>query len=483
MDPELLSRVQFALTASFHFIFPPLSMGLGLMLLVVSGAYLRTKDPKWRQLAFFWTKVYGLIFALGVATGVVQEFEFGMNWADYSRFVGNVFGSMLAAEGVFAFFLEGGFLGLMLFGGNRLGPKLWFFATFMVVFGAHFSAVWIIMANSWMQTPQGYTIAQTPAPARAVMTDIWQVLFTPSFMPRLLHVFFAAWTAGAALMMSVSAWYILRKRHTELAMANMKVALSGFILFSCVTFFAFGPAMAIEVTNNQPLKLASMEGLWQSTSCAPLYLVGWVDTATQTTTGISIPCLLSVLAYLNPQAVVQGIDSFAPDPTPPINLLFQVYHFMFGMGSLFVPLGLLAGLLYLWKRRLYTTRWMLWLLVVTVFFTEAAIIAGWWTAEVGRQPWVVYNVLATADGVSPNLEPTEVAFTLGSFLFMYALLLAVFLYLLNAKIRQGPEPLEAVETVDRSSLPNTFRDVFSRDRAGASGEADQTGTTEDRDAP
>ena len=174
MDPEFLSRIQFALTASFHFIFPPLSMGLGLMLVVIGIVYLRTKDPKWRQLSFFWTKVYGLIFALGVATGVVQEFEFGMNWADYSRFVGNVFGSLLAAEGVFAFFLEGGFLGLMLFGGNRLGPRLWLFSTFMVVFGAHFSALWIIMANSWMQTPAGYTIA-TDAGARAGgHDDFWR---------------------------------------------------------------------------------------------------------------------------------------------------------------------------------------------------------------------------------------------------------------------------------------------------------------------
>ncbi len=470
MDPELLSRVQFALTASFHFIFPPLSMGLGLMLLVVSGAYLRTRDPKWRQLAFFWTKVYGLIFALGVATGVVQEFEFGMNWADYSRFVGNVFGSLLAAEGVFAFFLEGGFLGLMLFGGNRLGPRLWFFATFMVVLGAHFSALWIIMANSWMQTPQGFTIATDPAPTRAVMTDFWQVVFTPSFPSRLLHVFFASWTAGAALMMSVSAWYLLKKRHVDLAMKNMKIALAGFIVFSCATLFAFGPQQALEVTNYQPLKLASAEGLWQSTSCAPLYLVGWVDEATQTTTGISIPCLLSVLAYLNPQAVVQGIDSFAPAPTPPINLLFQVYHYMFDLGSLFVPIGLLAGLLYLRKRRLYTARWMLWILVVTVFFVESAIIAGWWTAEVGRQPWVVYNVLATADGVSPKLGTIDVVFSLGTFIALYAILLALFLYLLNRKIQAGPEPLEEAETVDVGTLPDTFRDVFRRrDRAGSSG--------------
>ncbi len=247
------------------------------------------------------------------------------------------------------------------------------------------------------------------------MTDFWQVVFTPSFLPRLLHVFFASWTAGAALMMSVSAWYILKKRHLDLAKANMKVALSGVHPLRVRDVLRVRPAtMALEVTHYQPLKLASMEGLWQSTSCAPLYLVGWVDTTTQTTTGISIPCLLSVLAYLNPQAVVQGIDSFAPAPTPPINLLFQVYHFMFAMGSMFVPLGLLAGLLYLWKRRLYTTRWMLWILVVTVFFVEAAIIAGWWTAEIGRQPWVVYNVLATADGVSPNARrPSTSSSSLG----------------------------------------------------------------------
>ena len=331
MDAELLSRIQFAFTASFHFIFPPLSMGLGLMLLVVSGAYLRTRDPKWRQLAFFWTKVYGLIFAIGVATGVVQEFEFGMNWADYSRFVGNIFGSLLAAEGVFAFFLEGGFLGLMLFGGNRLGPRLWLVATFMVVFGAHFSALWILMANSWMQTPQGFEIVSDPAPARAVMTSFADVVFTPSFMPRLLHVYVASWTVGAALMLSVSAWYLLKKRHLDLAMANFRLALPFFIVFTISNVVLFGANMAIEVTHNQPVKLASMEGLWQGTTCAPLYVVGWVDTATQTTWDL-IPCLLSVLAYFNPQAYVTGLNDFPGQPTPPIDLLFQVYHLMFGLG-------------------------------------------------------------------------------------------------------------------------------------------------------
>ena len=251
-----------------------------------------------------------------------------MNWADYSRFVGNVFGSLLAAEGIFAFFLEGGFLGLMLFGGNRLGPRLWLFATFMVVFGAHFSALWILMANSWMQTPAGLRDRQRPGAARAVMTDFGEVVFTPSFIPRLLHVWVASWTVGAALMLSVSAWYLLKKRHVDLAKSNLRVALPFFILFAITNVVIFGANMAIEVTNEQPLKLASMEGLWQSKSCAPMFLVGWVDAATQTTSGITIPCLLSFLAYQDIHATVQGIDSFAPAPEPPINLVFQVYHLM-----------------------------------------------------------------------------------------------------------------------------------------------------------
>jgi len=467
LDAEQLSRIQFALTASFHFIFPPLSMGLGLMLVVIGVIYFRTKDPKWRRLSFFWVKVYGLIFALGVATGVVQEFEFGMNWANYSRFVGNVFGSLLAAEGVFAFFLEGGFLGLMLFGGNRLGPRLWLFSIFMVVFGAHFSALWIIMANSWMQTPQGYTIATDPAPARAVMTDFWEVVFTKSFIPRLMHVFMASWTVGAALMMSVSAWYLLKKRHVELAKSNLKVALPAFILFATVNVVIFGANQAVEVTQNQPLKLASMEGLWESESCARMFVIGWVDETTQTTSGISIPCLLSFLAYQDINATVAGIDTFAPAPIPPINLLFQVYHFMIVMGPALAAIGVLGGLMFLWKRRLYTSRFVLSLLVITVFLGEATITSGWWTAEIGRQPWVVYNVLETAEGVSPVLAALDVLLSLGMFIVLYSLLLVLFLYLLNRKIQDGPEELEDVETAEVSSLPDTFRDIFSRRQRAA----------------
>ncbi len=472
MNPEFLSRIQFALTASFHFIFPPLSMGLGLMLVVMGIVYIRTKDPKWRQLSFFWTKVYGLIFALGVATGVVQEFEFGMNWADYSRFVGNIFGSLLAAEGVFAFFLEGGFLGLMLFGGNRLGPRLWLFSTFMVVFGAHFSALWILMANSWMQTPAGYTIADTPAPARAVMTSFTDVVFTSSFLPRLMHVFVASWTVGSALMLSVSAFYILRKRHVELAISNFKLALPFFAIFAVWNVVLAGANMAIEVTHNQPLKLASMEGLWQGQTCAPLFIIGWVDTAAQTTTGISVPCLLSILAYFDPNAYVQGLNDFPGQPTPPIALLFQVYHFMFDLSMVFAGLGVLGLLFYFWRRRIFDvasrlSRLVLWLFVIVVVFAELAITAGWWTAEIGRQPWIVYNVMLTADGVSPKLTTIDVVFSLGTFILMYALLLVLFVYLANRRIQTGPEPLEEVETVSMESLPDTFREIFRGPRASA----------------
>jgi len=467
VNAELLSRLQFALTASFHFIYPPLSMGLGLMLVVIGIIYVRTKDPKWRRLSFFWVKVYGLIFAIGVATGVVMEFEFGTNWANYSRFVGNIFGSLLAAEGVFAFFLEGGFLGLMLFGGNRLGPRMWLGATFMVVFGAHFSALWIIMANSWMQTPAGYTVQTLPAPARAYMTTFLEVVFTPSFIQRLLHTLGASWTVGSALLLSVSAWYLLRKREVELAQANFKVALPFFVVFSIVNVVFFGAEQAVGVTNYQPVKLASLEGLWESQSCAPIYLFGWVDEAAQTTTGLRIPCVLSFLAYRDFNATVTGLDAFPPAAYPPINLVFQAYHVMINLGMFYILVGLLGAGLFFWKRKIFELRWALWLFVITVFLTLVSTIAGWWTAEVGRQPWIVYGLLPTTLAVSPTLTTTDVAISMVMFLVLYTGLLFVFLFLLNHKIQDGPDPLSEVETTPVSSLPDTFRDIFRRRGARA----------------
>ena len=386
-----------------------------------------------------------------------------MNWADYSRFVGNVFGSLLAAEGVFAFFLEGGFLGLMLFGGNRLGPRLWLFAIFMVVFGAHFSALWILMANSWMQTPARLRDRQH----RAVMTDFWQVVFTPSFIPRLLHVWAASWTVGAALMCSVSAWYLLKKRHVELAKSNLKAALPVFVLFAVLNVFVFGANMAIEVTNQQPLKLASMEGLCQSKSCAPDVRrgLGRHHDADDERDLDPVPAQLPRLPG-HPRHgpghrfVRPGAD---PADQPRVPGLSPHDHDGTGVGrdrgagradvpveaaALRVPLRPVAA-------------------GAHGVHGEATITAGWWTAEIGRQPWVVYNVLATADGVSPTLSATDVVLSLGMFIVLYALLGVLFLYLLNRKIQDGPDELEDVETVAVSNLPDTFRDVFSRSRRAA----------------
>ena len=468
LDAELLARLQFMFTASYHFIFPPLSMGLGLMLLFVSGMYLRTRDPKWRRLSFFWVKIYGIVFAMGVATGVAMEFEFGMNWSEYSRFVGNVFGALLAAEGVFAFFLEGGFLGLMLFGGTRLGPRMWFLASLMVVVGAHFSALWIVMANSWMQTPAGFAIQDMPAPTRAVMTDFWEVVFTPSFVPRILHVFFASWTAGAALVASVGAWYILRKQEfADLGKASLSIALPFFILFAVANAFIFGPESARNVAEHQPTKLAAMEGIWETEENAPAYLFGWVDADAGTTTGLTVPGLLS---FLSGQGTVAGIGSFEVPPTV-VNLTFQAYHLMVALGMAIVPFAMVAAWLWFRRRRLLDHRWALWIIVSTVFVSLFVITMGWWTAEFGRQPWIVYELLLTADAVSPVVSAGEIVVSLGGFALVYALLLALFVYLMNAKIQHGPAPLEEIESRPVEDLPDTLRGIF---RARGEGEERMT---------
>jgi cytochrome d ubiquinol oxidase subunit I len=469
VNPEFLSRLQFALTASFHFIFPPISMGLGLLMVWMAWKYVRTGDPVWRQASLFWTKVYGLVFALGIATGVVQEFAFGMNWSQYSRFVGNVFGSLLAAEGVFAFFLEGGFLGLMLFGGDRLGPRMWLLATSLVVFGAHFSALWILMANSWMQTPEGFTTQMTQWGNQAFMTDFASVVFTPSFLPRLLHTWAASWIIGAALVLSVSAWYQLKHRHEEFARKNFSMALKFFTVMAVLQVFIFGAQMAIAVTKNQEPKLAAMEGTWQKQTCAPLYLVGWVNETDQTTVGLKVPCLLSFLSYGSFDAAVPGLTDFPKKEWAPVNLTFQAYHLMIDLGFLFPLIGVVAWLV--WRRRKgeRMPRWLLWTCVSTVFLAEVATIAGWWTAEIGRQPWIVWDVLRTDEAVSPTLSTPQVFLSLVTFALLYALLLALFLFLLDRKIKHGPE--EPEPPGHETGLPDTFRELFSRrSQARASGE-------------
>ncbi len=460
MTVEQLHRLQFALTASFHFIFPPMSLGLGLILIIFGVKSVRTNDPKWRQLSMFWVKVYGLIFSVGIATGLVQEFEFGTNWSVYSRFVGNIFGSLLAAEGIFAFMLEGGFLGLMLFGGARLGNRLWLFATTMVVVGATFSATWIVMANSWMQTPAGYEIKDVGQGDQAFMTSFKDVVFTPSFIPHILHVIVAAWIVGSSLVLSVAAYYILRKRHVELAKTMIRVALPLFTVLALLQVFVFGANQATAVATQQPEKLAAMEGVYPTGDCVPMTIIGWTNPNTETTSGLQVPCLLSLLVGKSTSTQVEGLEQFPREDWPDVNLVFQVYHLMINLGMVFILIGVVASLMWWWKRKIWNARWLLWVLVVSIGLTQLATLSGWWTSEFGRQPWVVWNVLRTDGAESPLVSAGQLWFSIGMFVVLYAVVFGVFLSLLNRIIKAGPPEPPDEETTQ--SLPDTFGEVFRR---------------------
>ena len=438
MEVLLLSRIQFALTSAFHYLYPPLSIGLGVMLVIIEGLWLKNRNPLYHQMARFWTRVFALTFAIGVATGIVLEFEFGTNWATYSRYVGDVFGSALAAEGIFAFFLESGFLAVLLFGWDRVGPKVHFLATCMVCLGAHFSAIWIVVANSWMQTPAGFHIVGEGLRARAEITDFWQMVFNPSSMDRLLHVLCGAWQAGAFLVVSVSAWYLLKKRHEEFARASLRVGLVIGMAASLLQLVS-GHGSAAGVAKNQPAKLAAFEGLYETTAHAPLTLFGWVDEKAQTLSGsVAIPGLLSYLAYGDTSKPVQGLRAFKPEDCPPVNLSFQFYHIMVAVGfGMIVVAGL--GFLYFWHGSLFEKRWLLWLLTLSVLGPQIANQTGWFAAEVGRQPWIVYGLLRTPEGLSAVVKAEAVLTAIVLFSLVYLLLFAVFLYLLNDKIQHGPD--------------------------------------------
>jgi cytochrome d ubiquinol oxidase subunit I len=347
MNAEILARVQFALTVMFHYIFPPLSIGLGVVMVAIESAYLRTGKEKYKRVAKFWTKVFALTFSMGVATGIVMEFEFGTNWATYSRYVGDVFGSALAAEGVFAFFLESGFLAILLFGWDRVSRTMHFIATLMVCLGAHFSAIWIVVANSWMQTPAGYELEVTENGTRAVITDFWAMVLNPSSLDRLLHVLLGAWLAGAFLVISVSAFYILKRRHREFAQISLRVAL-GIALFAGAAQALSGKVSAEHEAEQQPMKLAAMEGIYETQREAPMALVGVPDSERrQLKHAMEIPGLLSYLIAGDTQHEVPGLDQIEEDDWPKVAVIFQTYRIMIGLWAMLMLTALL-GAWYWW---------------------------------------------------------------------------------------------------------------------------------------
>lgn len=445
METEILARIQFAFTVAFHYIYPPLSIGLGLILVIMEGMYLKTGLQHYKNMTQFWIKVFALIFGIGVATGIVMEFEFGTNWAAYSKYVGDIFGSALAAEGIFAFALESGFLGVLLFGWNRVSPKVHYFSTIMVFLGSMFSAVWIVVANSWQQTPAGFHIVGEGMKARAEITNFWAMVFNPSSMDRLTHVWIGSFLSGAFLVLSVNAYYILRKKHLEIAKPSFKIAL--FI----ATFFSFaqlatGHKSADGVAVNQPAKLAALEGHYDSSAAADMYLLGWVDNKNQKVTGIKIPGGLSFLLHQDFKKPVTGLNAFDPNDRPTqVNAIFQVYHIMIAIGIFLIALTAYASWL-MYKGKLFEQKWLMHVFAWSVFLPQIANQAGWFAAEMGRQPWVVYGLLRTSDALSKSVKANQIIFSLILFGLVYLTLFALFIYLLNKKIKHGP--VSASETGD-----------------------------------
>lgn len=437
MEVELLARIQFAFTIAFHYIYPPLSIGLGFLMVVMEGRYLLTGNKIYEAMARFWTKIFALIFGIGVATGIVMEFEFGTNWAVYSRFVGDVFGSALAAEGIFAFALESGFLGVLLFGWNRVKPKIHFIATLGVWIGSMFSAIWIVVANSWQQTPAGYHIVGEGMNARAEITDFWAMVFIPSSVDRLLHVWIGAFIAGAFLVMSVHAWYLLRNRHVELSKKAFGMALVAALVFSFMQLLT-GHKSADGVSINQPAKLAAFEGHYNESQPADLYLFGWVNEESQTVYGPKIPGGLSYLVHFDFDEPIRGLNNFPQDEIPgQVNAIFQFYHLMVALGLFFIALTVF-GIYKLWRGTLFQTRWLLWVFVLAVFLPQIANQVGWFAAEMGRQPWVVYGLLRTSDAFSTTVNAEHIIFSMVMFTIIYLVLFLLFIYLLDRKIKAGP---------------------------------------------
>jgi cytochrome d ubiquinol oxidase subunit I len=445
MDVEILARIQFAFTIAFHYIYPPLSIGIGLIMVIMEGLYVKTKKKEYEILTRFWIKIFAITFGIGVATGIIMEFEFGTNWAVYSRYVGDIFGSALAAEGLFAFGLESAFLGVLLFGWHRVKPWVHLISTIGVFIGSMFSAVWIVVANSWQQTPAGYHIVGEGLKARAEVTDFWAMVFNPSSVDRLIHTWQGAILAGAFLVLSVHSYYLRKGRYMEISKKAFKIALSVATIVS-LTQLISGHSSADGVAVNQPAKLAAMEGHFEKSAPADLYLFGTVDKENQKVTGIGIPGGLSFLVHQDFNAPITGLNSFPERDRPSqINAIFQFYHIMIAIGMSLIFLTMYASFLW-WRKKLFETKWLLWIFSYSVILPQIANQVGWFAAEMGRQPWVVYGHLRTSDAFSQEVSANQIVFSLVMFTVVYSLLLVLFLYMMNKKIQHGPhdEKLEPV---------------------------------------
>ena len=435
-DAVMPDRIQFAATALFHFLFVPLSIGFGLILAILETKAYRTRDPHDEALARFWLRLFTGTFAVGVATGITMEFSFGTNWADYSRFVGDVFGAPLAAEALFAFFLESVFLGILLFGRNKVSRGLYVASSWLVWFGSMLSALWILIANSWMQTPAGYEVVETEGSVRAIMTDFFASAFNPSTVQRYAHTVIALLIMGALVCIAVGAYYKLKNRDGRAADRLLKVGL----ITGIVTTILMLPAahsQAVVVADYQPTKLAAMEGQYEE-GPVELSLFGWVDEETQTTYALGIPGGTSFLADGSFDTVYPGLNDYPVEDQPgAVNLIFQSYHIMVAMFGAIVLVLILAALVYAGK--LKNHKWPLYILMIGWIAPILAIEFGWVVAEVGRQPWIVWGELRTADAISEAVPAGQVIATLVGFFAVYALIYIVWIRSVVKTVKKGPD--------------------------------------------
>ncbi|MCG3154718.1 MAG: Cytochrome bd-I ubiquinol oxidase subunit 1 [bacterium] len=437
----LVHRVHFAFTIMFHYLFPQLTMGLGLLIVILKGLALRTKDEHYNRSARFWAKIFAINFALGVVTGIPMEFQFGTNWAKFSTFAGGVIGQTLAMEGVFAFFLESSFLGLFIFGEKKLGQIGHFVAAFMVFLGSWLSGFFIIATNAWMQHPVAYSVA---ADGSVHLASFWGLLLNPWLGWQYLHNMIGAVITAAFVVSAVGAFYLLDHRHEEYGKVFLRLGVTTGLLAAVLVAFPTGDGQGKNVATYQPVTLAAMEGLFETKEGAELILIGQPDMEKlRMDNPIHIPRLLSFLTYYRWGAEVKGLDAFPREQWPTnIPLLYYAYHIMVGLGTIFIAIMAVAAYL-LWRRKLYSTRWLLWILMLSFPFPYIANTAGWMTAELGRQPWLVYGLLPTTEGISPTVSAGNGLFTLLGFMGMYALLGMLFLFLVMREVFHGPAPAAA----------------------------------------
>ncbi|MDJ0828790.1 MAG: cytochrome ubiquinol oxidase subunit I [Desulfobacterales bacterium] len=437
LDPVLLARIQFAFTVSFHIIFPAFTIGLASWLAVLEWRWLKTGKQIYAEVYRMWVKIFAVTFGMGVVSGVVLSFQFGTNWSGFSDVGGNVLGPLLGYEVLTAFFLEASFLGIMLFGWNRVSPKMHFASTVIVAVGTLISAFWILSANSWMQTPQGFRIGQD---GLLYPTSWLAVIFNPSFPFRFVHMVTAAYLTTAFTVAGVGAYYLWRKRHISHARVMLGMAMI-MAIFVAPLQLLYGDLHGLNTLEHQPAKVAAMEGLWETQRGAPLILFGWPDQEAETTKyAIKIPKLSSFILTHSFDGEVKGLKEWPKDERPPVAVVFWSFRIMVGIGLLMIATGVIALILH-FKKRLFDTSWFQYWCMALTPSGFIAVLAGWFVTEVGRQPWIVYGLLRTADATSPVLG-TSIAISLTAFVIVYAFVFGAGIYYILKLIGKGPESLE-----------------------------------------